>query len=212
MFGETANWSLRDTYENMVGRKPPREWSWDRTARELFREFDRIRLAELYQYYARGLEARAAGKLDEMRTAFDKVLTRSPQFEPRGELITGYLSFANEALDRSPEAAELALLRVERLAPNDIERNHARSLLLTLDARRLADRHIADRGLLTRALELDANNTVARRLLEELSTEPFAEQSSFMRVLWPAVLGACAILSATFIAVYLRRRATKVEP
>jgi len=206
MFGETANWSLRDTYENMVGRKPPREWSWDRTARELFREFDRIRLAELYEYYASGLQAQKDGKLDEMREAFDKVLARSPDFEPRDKIVEGYFDYASSRFEQAPEAAQLALLRVERLAAGETERNRARSLLLTLNAKRLADEKIADRNLLTRAIELDADNAQARELLAELSTEPFVERSSFMRVLWPALVGACAILFATFVAVFWRRR------
>jgi hypothetical protein len=33
LMGEVASWQLRDSYENVVGKKPPRDWAWERTAR-----------------------------------------------------------------------------------------------------------------------------------------------------------------------------------
>ncbi len=249
LFGETANWSLRDTYENMVGKKPPREWSWDRTARELFREFDRIRLAELYGHYEAGLEALAEDDLEAARAAFDKVVARAPNFEPRDKLVEAYLRYAEQKFDavdfattrleapgasETPDttksdtpsagaantetaeadegarAVENSLLRVVRLSPNEEQRHRAESLLLTLEAKRLSEQEIADRSLLKQALELDAENTHAKELLEELSREPFVERSAFLRWVWPAAIGVAATLFALLIAfVRLRSSATK---
>ncbi len=211
MFGETANWSLRDTYENMVGTKPPREWSWDRTARELFREFDSIRLAELFGHYKQGLQALAKDDLDAMLAAFDKVVARSPNFEPRDKLVEGYLRFARQKFDEQPAASESSLLRVMRMSTREEERNAARSLLLTIEAKQLADKQVADRSLLQRAIEIDPENERARQLLDELSQEPFSERSGFVRWIWPAAIGAAATLFALLIA-FVRFRSSAVKP
>jgi hypothetical protein len=209
MFGETANWSLRDTYENMVGKKPPREWSWDRTARELFREFDRIRLAELYDHYQRGLTARDHGDLEKMREAFDQVVARAPDFEPKDKLIEAYLAYADKKFDDAPDHVETSLQRVLRLTDDPSVRQRAESLLLTREAQRLAEANIADSSLLRRAVDLDPSNSRAKRLLEDLSREPFTEQSGFARVLWPALLGAFAVAFALIVAFWRRRKAPK---
>ena len=42
MLGETGHWQLRDAYENVVGKRAQRDWGWERTARELFGELDRL--------------------------------------------------------------------------------------------------------------------------------------------------------------------------
>lgn len=209
LFGETAHWPLRDTYEQMVGRKPPREWSWDRTARELFREFDRIRLSELYGQYQRGLRALDSGDLSEMKQAFDRVLARSPEFEPRERLVEGYLQYAQNELPENREAAALAAQRVLRLAASEDDRNRAESVLLTARAVDLSERHVADRALLRRALELDGSNETARSLLAEVSREPLVESSEFMRVLWPAILAGLSLLFALLVGLrFIGRRAS----
>jgi tetratricopeptide (TPR) repeat protein len=205
LLGEIANWPLRDTYENMVGKKPPRDWTWERTARELFRNFDQIRLAELYEHYQLGLTALEKGDLEAMRQAFDKVLARDPQFEPREKLAEGYLRYALQHYEDAPEATRQAAGRAARIALSAEQQNKAKSLLLTLEAKRLSEeRRIADQSLLRQALELDPQNPHAVALQAELSREPLSESPTFMRVFWPALLGVGALLSVVILVVKRR--------
>ena len=162
MLGEVGAWQLRDTYETVVGKKPPRDWNWERTARELFGEFDRLRSAEVSKLYDAGALARQNGDLEGMRKAFDQVLTRSPDYPKRAELTSAYLEYAQKNLGKSPGPALAALRRVERLGKGTEAEKTATSLRLTLEAEALADAGIADRTLLTRALEADPNNARAR--------------------------------------------------
>ena len=162
MFGEVGAWQLRDTYEDVVGKKPPRDWNWERTARELFGEFDRLRSAEVSKLYEAGAAAHAKGDLEGMRKAFDQVLTRSPDYPKREELASAYLEYAQMAATASPSNALSALRRVERLGKGtDVEKT-ATSLRLTLEAEALAATGIADRTLLSRALEANPKNSRAK--------------------------------------------------
>src|SRR5262249_3783579 len=116
LMGETANWQLRDAYENVVGKRPQRDWSWDRTARELFAELDRLRSAEVSDLFEAGLKAQSDGDLERMRTSFDQVLAKSPLFERRDEMIGGYWQYGRRYADDRRPAAIDALRRAERLA------------------------------------------------------------------------------------------------
>src|SRR5450432_508730 len=113
MFGEVGAWQLRDTYEDVVGKKPPRDWNWERTARELFAEFDRLRSAEVSKLYDAGVAARERGDLEAMRKAFDQVLTRSPDYR-RDDLAAGYLEYGLKNAGQNAPAALAALRRAER--------------------------------------------------------------------------------------------------
>jgi len=175
MLGEVGAWQLRDTYETVVGKKPPRDWNWERTARELFGEFDRLRSAEVAKLFEAGAAARQHGDLEGMRKAFDQVLTRSPDYPKREELASAYLDYAQKTLLSSPASALAALRRVERLGKGSESEKIATSLRLTLEAETLADAGIADRTLLVRALEADPKNARARQGLsrfEHGETEP----------------------------------------
>ncbi|MCA9642486.1 MAG: hypothetical protein KC492_17420, partial [Myxococcales bacterium] len=137
---ETANWPLRDTYANIVGKKPPADWGWDRTARELFGEFDRLRLAQVYKLFDSGKAAQKAGKVVEAKEAFDKVLARSPLFDRRAEMIDSYVDFAEQKLDEDPTAAEAALRRARRLSTDEKVDNRVQSLLWYLEGQDLVAR------------------------------------------------------------------------
>lgn len=202
-YGQPAIWQLRDAYEQVVGSKPSRQWSWDRLAKELFREFDQMRLADLYEHYQKGLQALQGNDLDGARRAFDRVLARSPHFEPSEEMVRAYLAFGEQVATTNPGEAELALRRVQRLTENTRARATAQSWLLTVQAHRLANQGLADRTLLVRALELEPTNAEAKRLLDELQREPLTESTGFARMLWPAVFGALALLFS--LLVVLRR-------
>src|SRR5258706_4128794 len=59
--GEPGVWQLRDQYLGLTGNKPPRDWAWDRIARELFALYDRARLTEVYTLMDEGLAAAKGG-------------------------------------------------------------------------------------------------------------------------------------------------------
>jgi len=103
MLGEVGAWQLRDTYETVVGKKPPRDWNWERTARQLFGEFDRLRSAEVAKLYEAGAAAREHGDLEGMRRAFDQVLTRNPDYPKQSELASAYLDYAQKNLQKDSE-------------------------------------------------------------------------------------------------------------
>jgi tetratricopeptide (TPR) repeat protein len=159
LMGEVGSWQLRDTYENVVGKKPPRDWSWERIARELFAEFDRLRFAQVGKLFEDGQAARAKGDLQGMRGFYDKLLAHDPSFEGRQELAQGYLEYAKSVADKSRPDAITALRRAERLDPT---LKTAAGLRLTLAAEALEERGIVDSTLLERALENDPQNARAK--------------------------------------------------
>jgi len=159
LMGEVSSWQLRDTYENVVGKKPPRDWAWERTARELFAEFDRLRFAQVGKFFEDGQAARAKGDLPAMRESFDKLLAYDPNFDQKTELAAGYVAFAKATQDKSREQAIAALRRAERLDPT---LKDATSLRLTLEAEALEEQGVADATLLERALQANSGNSRAK--------------------------------------------------
>lgn len=208
MMGEVANWQLRDTYESIVGKRAPREWSWDRTARELFTEFDRIRLSQVYRLFEEGLEARRQGDLARMASSFNQVLARSPVFEHRSEMAGGYVDYAKTLLDDDRPRALSALRRAHRLTEEDALRRPVESLIHTLEAEDFLDRGIADQVLLRRAVELDASNTRARSLLERVQRGDVDRESRFNRYVTSGAVGLAAVVA---IALILLRRPRRPE-
>ena len=203
-YGQSAIWVLRDAYEQTVGTKPSSQWGWDRVAQELFREYDRNRLSEVYAYYERGSNHLASDNLEQAIGEFEALLRRSPEFQPSDKIVGAFLEFAK----RDPEGTkdwdrvERLLQSVARLG-NPEQRADAHSLLATVQARRLAARGVADQFLLRRALELDKDNPQAERLLSELEQPKLTHQSGFQRWFWPSVLGALSLL---FTGLLLRTR------
>ena len=210
LMGEVGNWQLRDTYENIVGKKPPRDWGWDRTARELFREFDRLRLSKVYDLFDQGRAAHQQRDFARMLKAYDELLTRSPEFEHRAEMAAGYFDYASQAPASERPTALLALLRAERIAANDKERARTKSLRLTLQAEDLLDRGIADQVLFQRALELDPENARARGGLIAPQREAQQREADVRRYGAAGVIGAIALFAIAFIA--LRRFRPKPAP
>jgi len=202
MLGEVGAWQLRDTYETVVGKKPPRDWNWERTARELFGEFDRLRSAEVSKLYSAGAEARERGDLPGMRKAFDQVLARSPDYPKREELALAYLDYAQKTLGKNPTDALDALRRAERLGKGTELEKTATSLRLTLQAETLAAAGITDRTLLSRALEANPKNSRAR---DELSRFEHGELKADPTSRYYAA-GAIGLVALGGILVVLLRR------
>ena len=206
MMGQVADWQLRDTYESVVGDKPPRDWGWKRTARELFSRYDRQRLATVYRLFDQGMTAYRAGHLSAMRVSFDKVLARSPMFEHRGDMVQGYLAFAKQHADDKPALALDAARRAERLATDDASRKHIESLRLTLEGERLLRRGIADQTPFRRALDLDPGNTRARDALSRVEHGELTRHSRSRRYGAAGAIGVAALLAIAFIGLWRPRR------
>ncbi|MGC4090160.1 MAG: hypothetical protein QM756_20220 [Polyangiaceae bacterium] len=203
LFGEVAMWQLKDTYENVVGKKPPRDWSWDRTARELFAEFDRARSAVVADAFAEGRIARAKGDYEAMRKSFDDVMARDPRFEPRAELFGGLPRVRRRVFDEHPAEAEVALLRAARLNSDAAQAPKIESQLLTLRAIDSVRHNVADVTLLERALTLDPHNARAETLLSELrhgKVEGTGERARHVAA------GTIGLLSIAAIIALLRKR------
>ena len=206
LMGEVASWQLRDTYENVVGKKPPRDWAWERTARELFAEFDRLRVAQVGKFFEDGKAALAKGDLASMRESFDKLLAYDPNFEERTQIAAGYVAFAKATQDKSRADAIAALRRAERLDPT---LKDATSLRLTLEAEALEETGIADATLLERALENDARNSRAK------SAQSRFERGEPKRSENARYVAAAAILTAAAAAIafiLLRKSPTPPSP
>lgn len=211
LLGEVATWQLRDAYENAVGKRPPREWTWERTARELFTEFDRLRQAEEYELFERGLAAHQAGRLAEMVDSYDRVLAYNPMFERRDEMSAGYLDYARQQAEAEPERAIGALRRAERVCDSEEERRALRSLRLTLEARQLLAAGIADQGLLHQALALDPNNRLAEETLEQAFSGGATPRSRTSRYWGAGAIAGLSLLGALGILWSGARRRHRIS-
>jgi hypothetical protein len=207
--GEVANWPLRDAFERIAGRRPAREWSWERCARELFRELDRTRLYDVLVAYRAGLQAEQQGSLDEMRQRYDEVLTKDPDFENAEQLATGYLAYARAKAESAPSDALDTLRRAHRLTQSDETRRQTESLLYAIEAEQLVARGIADQVLLKRAIELDPNNERATRALAQLTSTTTETPSAVRRFAAAGMVGLITALAALFLARRARTDATK---
>jgi hypothetical protein len=206
LLGSAGSWQLRDAYEKTLGRRAPEEWSWDRTARELFAEYDRQRLLDVYALFDSGRAALARGDLVGARDTFDRVLTRDPTFQHGSVMAETYLTFARAHADRSPEQARLALSRVERLVPEGPLHAQAESLRATLEAEALLSRGVVDQVLLRRAVEVDPENERARALLEQLAPSRPGEPSAWQRYRAVALIALLAAGASAVLTLRHRRR------
>lgn len=209
--GEVAHWPLRDAYERLAGKRPSREWSWDRCAREIFRELDRTRLYDVLVSYRAGMLAQQRGALDEMRRRYDEVLAKAPDFENSEQLATGYLEFARAKAGVSPTDALDTLRRARRLTQNNDIRRQAESLQYSIEAEQLMAQGIADQVLLKRAIELDPSNKGAARTLADVTSVSTEAPSTLRRFAAAGVVGLIAAVAALFLARRARTGTTTVS-
>lgn len=201
--GEPGIWQLRDAYLDLTGAKPPREWSWERVARELFGTYDRARLAEVYKLMDEGVAAASAGKPAEATDAFDKVLARAPLFERRKEMVDAYVERARSLpADRRDDA--LAMLRKAlRLDAPGERAKKIEAEIAHLEGALLIERGTPDKFVLERAIELDPSNAGARAALASLGDKVAERKSQTNRHIAAGAVGLAAVLAMFFIA---RRR------
>jgi tetratricopeptide (TPR) repeat protein len=210
LLGETGNWQLRDAYENVVGKRPARDWSWDRTARELFYVLDRLRSAEVDELFDKGQKAEAEGDLEKARAAFDQVLALNPLFERRDEMVGAYWEYGRRFGDERRSAAVDALKRAERLAEGTPAHDKILSLRLTLEAEERLERGVADRTLVRKALELDGENERAKELSERFARPDPGDRRESTRFTAALTIGLVSLLGIAW--VLLRRAPSPAEP
>lgn len=195
--GEPATWQLREAYLSMTGDKAPRDWSWDRVARELFTSFDRARLAEVYKTMDEGAALAKKGEHKAAIEHFDRVLARAPLFERRAEMAASYLAAARD-LEKSDSKSALELYRKAlRLDPHADESRKIEAAVAFLEAVELEREGRPDKFLFERALELDPTHAGARDALAhlgEVATERKARARSYAAAGTISVLALAAML------------------
>jgi tetratricopeptide (TPR) repeat protein len=175
--GEPAIWQIRDQYLGLTGEKPPRAWTWDRIARELFALYDRQRLAETHTLMEEGLAAAAEGKVDLAVVAFDKVLARAPLYERRAEMVRAYQERAKQ-LESSQREDALAMMRKGlRLDPKGERAKVIEAEIAYLEGMLSVDRGLPDRTAFEKALALVPDHADARAALAALE-EPAIQRSA----------------------------------
>jgi tetratricopeptide (TPR) repeat protein len=208
LMGDVALWQLREAYEDVIGKRPRRDFGWDRTAREIFYEYDRLRIAVVSKLYESGVAAYKAGKLEEMGKAYDAVLARLPQFDHGAEMALGYYALAERLQKNNPTEAETALVRVERLTTDNTLRSRAVSLRETLVATSRLNQGILDTNLLQSAIDHDKSNHRASNLLTSLNQGLVESTTTRVRWLTSGAIGILSLFSILF--VLLRRRSSLV--
>lgn len=202
--GEPGIWQLRDAYLNQTGNKAPREFTWDRIARELFAMYDRARLAEVYKLMDDGAALSAAGKYAEATEAFDKVLARSPVFERRKEMVSAYVERAKQLEDKQREDALAMFRKALRLDPKGEGAKKIEAEIAYLEGALLIEQGTPDKFPLTRALELDPGNDRARQALASLEQEKVAPKKSQLHRYVAA--GGVGLLALVAMILLARRR------
>jgi hypothetical protein len=199
--GEPGIWQLRDAYLNQTGNKAPREFTWDRIARELFGMYDRARLAEVFKLMEEGAAHAAASRWIEATDAFDKVLARSPVFERRKDMAPAYIARAKMIEDKEPEAALEVLRKALRLDPKGEGARKVEAEIAYLEGITLIARGTPDKFPLTKALELDPTNTRAKKALADLEQERIEpKKSSLHRYVAAGAVGLVALLAMILLA------------
>lgn len=208
MLAENGIWQLRESYENLVGKKPPEEWGWERVATELFAAYDRSRLSEVYALMDEGMAAYKGGKLDVMAGAFDRALARAPGFERRRDMVPGYIDFARSIKIADRSRAIATLRKVVRIDPSGPRAREAESELTYLDALELAGRGVVDETAYRRAVELDPSNREAKEALDRIRSGD-GTSNALMRHVLASLLALAALACAAVAFVWRRRYAVR---
>jgi HEAT repeat protein len=206
--GEPAIWQIRDQYLGLTGEKPPRSWTWDRLARELFALYDRQRLAEIHKLMDEGVAAAGQGKLTEAVDAFDKVLARAPLFERKKEMVPAYVKRAQELEDGHRDEALAMMRKALRLDAKAEGKAKVEAEVACLEGELSVEQGAPDRTAFERALALDPGNERARRGLAALETKAVERQSHTQRY---AGAGAIAVVALVAAILLMRRRPPEPE-
>jgi tetratricopeptide (TPR) repeat protein len=201
--GEPGIWQIRDQYLGLTGDKPPRAWTWDRLARELFALYDHQRLAEIHKLMDEGVQAAGAGKLTEAVDAFDKVLARAPLFERRKEMVGAYVDRAKQLEDGHRDEALAMTRKALRLDPKGERAKSLEAEIAYLEGEISIDHGAPDRTAFERALALDPGHDRARKALSSLEDQAIVRRSQRGRYVGAGAIGLAALLAMILL---VRRR------
>jgi tetratricopeptide (TPR) repeat protein len=207
--GEAGVWQIRDQYLGLTGEKPPRAWTWDRLARELFALYDRQRLAEIHKLMDEGAAAAGAGDVAAAVDAFDKVLARAPLFERRREMAAAYIARAGQLEDGHRDEAMAMMRKALRLDPQGERARNVEARIACLEGELSVEQGAPDRTAFERALTLDAASECARRGLASLEEKAIERQSYVKRYVGAAAVGVAALIAMLVLA---RRRPRASAP
>ena len=201
--GEPGIWQLRDQYLSLTGNKAPKEWAWDRLARELFALYDRARLAEVYKLMDDGTAAAGAGKIVEAVDAFDKVLARSPLFDRRKEMVKSYFDRATTLEEGRRDDALAMMRKALRLDPKSDLAKRLEAEIAYLEGAISVDRGAPDKTAFQKALTIDPQHVASKQALAALEDKVVERQSQMPRYAAAGGIGLVALIAMILLA---RRR------
>ena len=201
--GEPGIWQLRDQYLSLTGNKAPKEWAWDRLARELFSLYDRARLAEVYKLMDDGTAAASAGKVVEAVDDFDKVLARSPLFDRRKEMVKSYFNRATTLEEGHREDALAMMRKALRLDPKSGLAKKLEAEIAYLEGAISVERGAPDKTAFLKALTIDPQHAASKQALAALEDKVVERQSQMPRYAAAGGIGLVALLAMILLA---RRR------
>ena len=208
--GEPGIWQLRDQYLSLTGNKAPKDWAWDRLARELFSLFDRARLAEVYKLMDDGTAAAGAGKIVEAVDNFDKVLARSPLFERRKEMVKSYFDRATTLEDGHRDDALAMMRKALRLDPKSDLAKKIEAEIAYLEGAISVDRGAPDKTAFQKALTIDPQHAASKAALAALEDRIVERQSQMPRYAAAGGIGLVALIAMILLA--RRRPPTEKRP
>ncbi|MFS8069329.1 MAG: hypothetical protein ACMG6S_23450, partial [Byssovorax sp.] len=193
--GEPGIWQLRDQYLSLTGNKAPKEWAWDRLARELFALYDRARLAEVYKLMDDGTAAASAGKVVEAVDAFDKVLARSPLFDRRKEMVKSYFERATQLEESHRDDALSMMRKALRLDPKGDLAKKLEAEIAYLEGAISVDRGAPDKTAFQKALTIDPLHAASKQALASLEDKVVERQSLMPRYAAAGAIGLAALIA-----------------
>jgi tetratricopeptide (TPR) repeat protein len=208
--GEPGIWQLRDQYLSLTGNKAPKDWAWDRLARELFSLFDRARLAEVYKLMDDGVAAAGAGKIVEAVDNFDKVLARSPLFDRRKEMVKSYFDRATTLEDGHRDDALAMMRKALRLDPKSDLAKKIEAEIAYLEGAISVDRGAPDKTAFQKALSIDPQHAASKQALAALEDKVVERQSQMPRYAAAGGIGLAALIAMILLA--RRRPPTEKRP
>jgi len=204
-FGRNAIWQLRTLYEEVAGQRASPDWDATRTASELYAVLDRAAIEEADTLLAQGMAHLVAGRLDEMRTLYDRLLALFPLYTEHAKLAPGYAAFGEKKLAADDlVAARDAYQRALRLDPKASDAQRWRAQLAFADAELSLSRGVLDLHLYETALEHDPAHAKAADTLDRLSGAAAARERTKKRLAAGTALGL--VLAALVMGLRTRRR------